>query len=94
MEQQKEAQKFRTEENVPLADPVLGKVSGGSGEGGAYAINSDECIGCMACKLDCRMDAIEDELVDGYKICKINQKICVGCGVCESRCPVGAIYRR
>lgn len=49
-------------------------------------INSDLCIKCDMCRLNCHFDAIE--VSDVYNV---NSFACEGCGVCEAICPVNAI---
>lgn len=49
-------------------------------------IDTDICIECGACQLNCRFDAIS------YKeYMKVDYFGCEGCGVCEAICPVQAV---
>ncbi len=93
MEDKKDIQR---DNGTRVPDKEMEKVSGGwllfpDATNARYAINTDECIGCMCCIDVCPCDAISEDKVDGYSVCKIDLQICGGCGVCEQQCPVAAI---
>lgn len=48
---------------------------------------TEKCVGCMACKNDCPVQAVDDSKIP----CKILQEKCIHCGDCYEICPVGAI---
>lgn len=49
-------------------------------------IHQDICTGCGACQVNCRFDAINEDV--GYMV---DSFACEGCAVCEFVCPVNAI---
>jgi len=48
-------------------------------------INSESCVGCMACLTMCPYEAITFNR--GKWICEINEILCKGCGNCAATCP-------
>jgi len=54
-----------------------------------YYINTDNCVGCGACKSKCPVDAI----IGTKKITHfIIEETCIGCGICFDACKFNAIY--
>ena len=49
-------------------------------------IDSNKCVECGLCKVNCRFDAIRGD--NGFQV---DAFACEGCGVCEIVCPVGAV---
>lgn len=55
-----------------------------------YEVDPEKCTGCMVCKLNCPVDAIEGEK---KKIHVIDQNTCINCGLCYTKCNFDAIKR-
>ena len=49
-------------------------------------VDTEKCIGCGKCKINCPADAIEVE-----QYAEIDLEECIGCGECRIVCPEGAI---
>jgi len=60
--------------------------------GNRAVIREQSCMGCGACKMQCRFDAIRPGgFIDGRPIFRIDPVACEGCGVCVRFCPLQAI---
>lgn len=53
-----------------------------------YEVDPEKCTGCMVCKINCPVDAIEGEK---KQIHFIHQDICIKCGLCYTKCNFDAI---
>ena len=53
-----------------------------------YEVDPEKCTGCMVCKINCPVDAIEGEK---KQIHFIHQDICIKCGLCYTKCNFEAI---
>ncbi len=50
------------------------------------------CVGCGACQLHCRFDAITQTKSESGSVCfDVDPHACEGCGICVELCPVKAI---
>ena len=54
-----------------------------------YRIDTDLCVGCMACKKKCPSGAIVGERKKAHYIIK---DLCIGCGACSDTCPQHAVF--
>ncbi|MBP1724414.1 MAG: hydB, partial [Deltaproteobacteria bacterium] len=54
-----------------------------------FRIDTDLCVGCMACKKKCPSGAIVGERKKAHYIVKDQ---CLGCGACKENCPQNAIF--
>jgi len=55
----------------------------------AYRVNSDDCIACGACALECPQEAISPNEDDSAMV--IDPDLCIDCGSCADTCPLNAI---
>ncbi|NTW04502.1 MAG: 4Fe-4S binding protein [Peptococcaceae bacterium] len=55
-----------------------------------YLIDSDSCMACGACELECKYDAV---YVDDNADYAINISNCLRCGKCFRACPSDAIKK-
>jgi NADH:ubiquinone oxidoreductase subunit F (NADH-binding)/Pyruvate/2-oxoacid:ferredoxin oxidoreductase delta subunit/(2Fe-2S) ferredoxin len=53
-----------------------------------FTILEDKCKGCMRCKVECPMGAIEGERKEPHRIDDLR---CITCGICYDVCPFDAI---
>jgi len=61
-------------------------------QGHEAVIRDDVCVGCGACQVHCRFDAIvQTTLESGAVHFGVDAHACEGCGVCVEICPVKAI---
>jgi MinD superfamily P-loop ATPase len=55
-------------------------------------VRDDVCVGCGACQVHCRFDAISETCDEaGVVQFRVDAHACEGCGVCVKMCPVKAI---
>lgn len=54
---------------------------------GKAKINTDLCLACGLCRINCRFEAIKEN----DSILEVDYYSCEGCGVCKAICPSGAI---
>ncbi len=55
-------------------------------------IDSEKCVSCLKCWIQCPDDSIE--LNADNRVCGVNLFFCKGCGLCEKLCPTKAITMR
>ena len=53
-----------------------------------FTIMEEKCTGCMRCKVECPMGAIEGERKEPHRIDDLR---CITCGICYDVCPFDAI---
>jgi NADH-quinone oxidoreductase subunit F len=53
-----------------------------------FTIMEEKCTGCMRCKVECPMGAIEGERKEPHRIDDLR---CITCGICYDVCPIDAI---
>ena len=56
----------------------------------SIGIDSDKCIGCVACSQVCPTLAIRVR----ENLARVNAELCIDCGECERVCPVGIPLNR
>jgi Pyruvate/2-oxoacid:ferredoxin oxidoreductase delta subunit len=54
----------------------------------SFTIMEEKCTGCMRCKVECPMGAIEGERKEPHRIDDLR---CITCGICYDVCPSDAI---
>lgn len=54
-----------------------------------FSIDSDRCVKCGACAMDCPEQIIEERDISFH----IGDG-CIGCGDCYEICPVGAVVKK
>ncbi len=55
-------------------------------------IDSEKCVSCLKCWIQCPDDSIE--LNADNRVCGVNLFFCKGCGLCKKLCPTKAITMR
>ncbi len=53
-----------------------------------YEVDEEKCTGCMVCKINCPVDAIDGEK---KQVHLIHQDKCINCGLCYTKCNFDAI---
>ena len=80
-------------QEVPLATVAFGasalKVQTGLWRSSRPVIDTEKCISCYKCWLQCPDDSIATD--DEGKVTGINLFFCKGCGICAKVCPADAI---